>query len=119
MLYLVFGHTAEEPPLRLGPMASFRVRGAEIVDHAGRVIARHNGRRWSAGGRDYYRVDCAGPVYLNVDGTSARGPFDHFSVVNGTVYASRDLFAHYSEQDGAWRLHMSGERLGMLLVTPP
>ena len=47
MLYLVFGHTAEEPPLRVGPMPSFKVRGAEIVDHAGAVLARHNGQRWT------------------------------------------------------------------------
>jgi hypothetical protein len=35
MLYLVFGHTAEEAPLRMGPLPSFRVRGPTILDHTG------------------------------------------------------------------------------------
>src|SRR5919106_4278766 len=104
MLLLVFGHTAQEPPLRLGPMPSFKVCGAELIDHTGACVARHDGHRWTARGRQFYRVDIAGPVVVKVDGGGARGPFDHFSLVNGTAYANRDLFAHYSEDDGAWHL---------------
>jgi hypothetical protein len=122
MLYLVFGHTAEEPPLRMGPMSSFKVSGAAIVDHRGAVIARHNGQRWTAENRSFYRIDCAGPVMVSVEGigggASARGPFDHFSLFNGTAYASRDVFAHFNEQDGTWHLHKSEERSETLLVTP-
>ena len=117
MLYLVFGHTAQDPPLRLGPLPSFKVIGAEIVDHAGTVVARHNGHRWEAQGRSFYRMDCAGPVHVNRDGV-AHGPFDHFSLVNGTAYASRDLFAHYSEQERNWHLHNSDARVAALLITP-
>ena len=122
MLYLVFGHTAEEAPLRVGPLPSFRVRGPTIVDHAGAVIARHNGQRWGANERNFYRVDCAGPVVVSLDtgrpGAVPRGPFEHFSLFNGTAYASREVFAHYNEQDAAWHLHKSEERAPALLVTP-
>ena len=45
MLYLVFGLTAEEPALRVGPVAGFQLRGAEIIDDAGAVLSRHNGQR--------------------------------------------------------------------------
>jgi hypothetical protein len=122
MLYLIFGHTAKEPPLRMGPMFSFKVKGAQIVDHTGAVVARHNGHRWTAQGRPFYRVDCAGPVVVKLEGAQLsapmRGPFEHFSLFNGTAYASRDLFAHYDEQDCAWHLHKSNERCPTLLVTP-
>jgi hypothetical protein len=124
MLYLVFAHTAEEPPLRLGPVATFRVRGAAIVDHTGAVIARHNGNRWAVNERHFYRVDCAGPVVVELEVEVAharaamRGPFEHFSLFNGTAYASREVFAHYNEQDGAWHLHKSEERCPTLLVRP-
>ena len=118
MLYLVFGHTAQDPPVRLGPMPSFRVRGAEIVDHTGAALARHNGHRWQVKGRDYYRVDCAGPVVVRPEAGAARGPFEHFSLVNGTAYASRDLFAHYSESDDTWLMHHSDVRAAVLVVMP-
>lgn len=110
MLYLVFAHTAQDPTLRFGPMPSCKVRGAELLDHDGIALARHDGHRWSVKGRQFYRVDIAGPVLVKVDGGGARGPFDHFSLVNGTAYASRDLFAHYSEQDGTWHIHNSDAR---------
>jgi hypothetical protein len=117
MLYLVFGHTAQDPPLRLGPMASFELHGAQIVDAAGCVVARHNGHRWAVQGRDFYRMDCAGPLVVKLENTTC-GPFEHFSLVNGTAYASRDLFAHYSEQDGSWHLHNREAKISTLLVTP-
>jgi hypothetical protein len=45
------------------------------------------------------------------------GPFEHFSLINGTAYASREVFAHFNEQDAAWHLHKSdGERAPSLLV---
>ena len=121
MLYLVFGHTAEEPPLRVGPIPSFEVRGPEILDPAGSVVARHNGQRWMAKERSFYRVDCDGPVLLKLEGAppaGALGPFEHFSLFNGTAYASRDVFAHYDEQDRAWHLHPTDERCVALHVTP-
>jgi hypothetical protein len=122
MLYLVFGHTAEEPPLRMGPLPSFKISGASILDHRGAVVARHNGQRWMVEKRVFYRIDCTGPVVVNLDGANAgatlKGPFDHFSLFNGTAYASRDVFAHYNEQDGTWHLHKSSERYANLLVTP-
>ncbi len=118
MLLLVFGHTAQEPPLRLGPMPSLKVRGAELLDHAGRALARHDGHRWTAQGRQFYRLDIAGPVLVKVDGDAARGPFEHFSLVNGTAYASRDLFAHYSEHAASWHLHNSDAHAQVFLLTP-
>jgi hypothetical protein len=121
MLYLVFGHTAEEPPLRLGPMSSFKLSGAALLDQAGAVVARHNGQRWMVERRSFYRIDCAGPLVVKLERVQAeasqRGPFEHFSLFNGIAYASRELFAHYSEQDGSWRLHESDERCASLLVT--
>lgn len=116
MLYLVFGHTAQDPPLRLGPLPSFKVIGPEIIDHAGKVLARHNGHRWSAQGRTFYRMDCAGPVLVKREGAT-HGPYDHFSLVNGTAYASRDLFAHYDELAHSWHLHNSEACAETLLVT--
>lgn len=130
MLFLVFGHTAEEPPLRIGPLADFRIAGALIQDGAGTVIARHNGARWVAEGRVFYRMDCEGPLTVKLEGGAAGedaapgaapgaralGPFEHFSLFNGTAYASRDLFAHYHEQADAWLLHGSGERYAAILV---
>ena len=123
MLYLVFGHTAEDAPLHMGPIPSFQVRGAEIVDHAGAVLARHNGQRWTAKERSFYRVDCSGPVVVKLEGEAAHsavtcGPFEHFSLFNGTAYASREVFAHYNEQDSVWDLQDSGERSSTLLVLP-
>ena len=121
MLYLVFGHTAEEPPLRVGPMPSFKVRGAEIVDHAGQVLARHNGQRWTVKERAFYRVDCDGPVLLRLEDAppaGALGPFEHFSLFNGTAYASRDVFAHYNEHDHGWHLHQTDTRCAAIQVTP-
>jgi hypothetical protein len=122
MLYLVFGLTAEEPALRVGPVASFKVRGAEIVDDAGAVLSRHNGDRWTVKERSFYRVDCEGPVRVVLEGPrqkdSPEGPFDHFSLFNGTAYASRDVFAHYNEHDGVWHLHKTDERCLALHVTP-
>ena len=124
MLYLVFGHTAEEAPLRKGPLPSFCVRGGAIVDHTGAVIARHNGHRWTVNERHFYRIDCAGPVVVGLEieagdaGAATRGPFEHFSLFNGTAYASREVFAHYDEQDAAWHLHKSEQRSSTLLITP-
>jgi hypothetical protein len=122
MLYLVFGHTAEEPALRIGPMPEFRVRRHEIVDDAGTVLARHNGQRWTARERSFYRVDCEGPVLVQLEGARGdappRGPFEHFSLFNGTAYASRDVFAHYNEHDRAWHLHPTDEHYVALHVTP-
>jgi hypothetical protein len=122
MLYLVFGHTAEEPALRMGPMPAFKVKGDEIVDHAGAVLARHNGHRWTAHERSFYRIDCEGPVLVQLEGVPLamprRGPFEHFSLFNGTAYASREVFAHYDEQDAAWHLHKSDQRSSTLLITP-
>ena len=124
MLYLVFAHTAEEAPLRMGPLPSFRVRGPAILDHQGAVIARHNGHRWEVRERPFYRVDCTGPVVVKLEiqtgpaDAATRGPFEHFSLVNGTAYASREVFAHYSEQDAAWHLHKGEQRSSTLLITP-
>jgi hypothetical protein len=124
MLYLVFGHTAEEPALRMGPMPAFKVRGDEIVDHTGAVLARHNGHRWTVNERHFYRIDCAGPVVVGLEieaghaGTATRGPFEHFSLFNGTAYASREVFAHYDEQDAAWHLHKSDQCSSTLLIRP-
>jgi len=124
MLYLIFGHTAEEAPLRMGPLPSFRIRGPAIVDHMGATIARHNGHRWEVEERPFYRVDCSGPVVVKLEsetarpGGATRGPFEHFSLFNGTAYASREVFAHYNEQDVSWHLHKSEERSATLLVTP-
>jgi hypothetical protein len=120
MLYLVFGHTAEEPALRMGPMPAFKVRGDEIVDHAGAVLARHNGQRWTARERSFYRIDCEGPVLVQLEGAAVprRGPFEHFSLFNGTAYASRDVFAHYNEHDHGWHVHRTDERCAAILVTP-
>jgi len=114
MLYLVFGHTAEEPPLRVGPMPSFKVRGAEIIDHASTAPA------WSMNQRSFYRVDCDGPVLLRLEGAPPRGalgPFEHFSLFNGTAYASRGVFAHYNEHDDGWHLHRTDERCAAIQVT--
>lgn len=123
MLYLIFGHTAEDVPLRMGPLPSFSLRGAAIVDHMGAMIARHNGHRWEVDERPFYRVDCSGPVVVKLDGDAAHpaatcGPFEHFSLFNGTAYASREVFAHYNEQDSVWDLHKSGERSPTLLIAP-
>ena len=121
MLYLIFGHTAAEAPLRMGPLPNFRVRGPAILDHTGAVIARHTGHRWEVKGRPFYRVDCTGPVVVKLEvqtDAATRGPFEHFSLVNGTAYASREVFAHYSEQDAAWHLHTSDQRSSTLLITP-
>jgi hypothetical protein len=122
MLYLVFGHTAEEPTLRVGPMPSFKVGATEIVDHAGEVLARHNGQRWTVHERAFYRVDCEGPVLVHLEGArpgaAPLGPFEHFSLFNGTAYASRDVFAQYNEQDRVWHLHGTDEHCLALRVTP-
>jgi hypothetical protein len=117
MLSLVFGHTAQEPPLRLGPMPSLKVRGAELLDHTGRALARHDGHRWTVQGRQFYRLDIAGPVLVKVEGGAVRGPFEHFSLVNGTAYASRDPFAHYSEPAASWHLHNSDAHAQVFLLT--
>jgi hypothetical protein len=102
-----------------------RVRGPAILDHTGALIARHNGHRWEVKERRFYRVDCTGPVVVKLEvqtertDAAARGPFEHFSLVNGTAYASREVFAHYNEQDAAWHLHESDDaRSPTLLVTP-
>jgi hypothetical protein len=121
MLYLIFGHTAAETPLRMGPLPNFRVRGPAILDHTGAVIARHNGHRWEVKERPFYRVDCTGPVVVKLEvqtDAAMRGPFEHFSLVNGTAYASREVFAHYDEQEAAWHLHKSDQRSSTLLITP-
>jgi hypothetical protein len=117
MLHLVFAHTAQDTPLRLGPLPSFKVQGADIIDSAGALIARHNGHRWAVAGRDFYRMDCAGPLIIKLEGVTC-GPFEHFSLVNGTAYASRDLFAHYSEQHRVWQLHNRDTQVSTLLVMP-
>jgi hypothetical protein len=122
MLYLVFGLTAEEPALRIGPVASFKLRGGDIVDDAGTVVSRHNGHRWTVKERSFYRVDCEGPVRVGLEGArrsdGSEGPFDHFSLFNGTAYASRDVFAHYNEHDGAWHLHKTHEQCLALHISP-
>ena len=122
MLILVFGHTAEAPPLRVGPLPCFRIAGALIKDHRGETFARHNGARWVVQGRDFYRMDCEGPVTVKLEGSEAAthqlGPFVHFSLFNGTAYASRDLFAHYNEQENAWFLHDNQARCEALLIQP-
>jgi len=122
MVFLIFGHTAEEPPLRIGPLPSFRVAGALIQDHAGATVARHNGERWLVGGKPYYRMDCEGPVTVQLEGCSGGesplGPFMHFSLLNETAFASRDLFAHYREQDDSWHLHRTDASCSALVVTP-
>ena len=118
MLYLVFAHTGEAP-LRLGPMPSFKVQGALIIDHKGEIVARHNGHRWQLGERSFYRVDCEGPLRVKLDAASltTRGPFDHLSLVNGTAYASRDVFAHYHSQSDSWTLQDGEHRIVSFVVT--
>lgn len=123
MVYLVFGHTAVEPPLCIGPLPSFRVAGALILDHQGRQLAQHNGARWVVEGQPYYRMDCEGPVTVELqpaDGHGARkaGPFSHFSLFNGTAYASRDLFAHYREQEDCWYLYEGEARCASMMIQP-
>jgi hypothetical protein len=118
MLYLIFAHTAQEPPLRLGPLPSFKLRGAELIDPAGATIARHDGHRWAVDGRQFYRVDIAGPVVVKPEVGGTHGPFEHFSLVNRSAYASRELFAHYSEKDGTWNVHYSDAQAQVFLVMP-
>jgi hypothetical protein len=67
-------------------MPSFKIRGAEIIDHAGAPPA------------------------------GALGPFEHFSLFNGTAYASRDVFAHYNEHDHGWHLQRTDERCAAIQV---
>ena len=50
MLHLVFGHTAEEAPLRTGQMSSFKVVGPDIIRDGGALLARHNGHHWMVQG---------------------------------------------------------------------
>ena len=122
MVFLVFGHTAETPPVRIGPLPSFRIAGALIEDHRGQALAKHNGARWVVDGRDFYRMDCEGPVLIKLEGPEAAthqlGPFAHFSLFNGTAYASRDVFAHYNEQENAWLLHDNEARCEAFLIEP-
>jgi hypothetical protein len=121
MLTLVFAHTVEEPPLHFGPLPWFRIEGALIKDHEGAPLARHNGDRWVVEGKIFYRMDCEGPVTVQPEGCGAvsprLGPFFHFSLFNGIAYASRDLFAHYREQDNAWHLHKTEDRCAVLVVS--
>ena len=122
MVFLVFGHTAEAPPVRIGPLPSFRIAGAVIRDHRGEPLAKHNGARWVVGGRDFYRMDCEGPVVVKLEGTEAAthqlGPFAHFSLFNGTAYASRDVFAHYNDHEDAWFRHDNEARCEALFIQP-
>jgi hypothetical protein len=60
-------------------------------------------------------------VLLKLEGAppaDALGPFEHFSLFNGTAYASRDVFAHYDEHDHGWHLHRTDERCAAIQVTP-
>ena len=84
------------------------------------MLARHNGQRWTVSERSFYRVDCDGPVLLRLEGAPPRGalgPFEHFSLFNGTAYASRGVFAHYNEHDDGWHLHRTDERCAAIQVT--
>ena len=108
MIHLVFAQTAGADPLKVGPFPAFRVEGELLRQSSGSpTIARHSNHLWEVEGRQFFRLDCPGPLnvqFENASGETSRsfGPFQHFSMADGIAYVDRNFFASLAETTGHW-----------------
>lgn len=89
----------------------------------GRLIASHIGHAWVLGGEEYLRLDCEGRVkVLFADAQGApraeHGPYDHFSSVNGIIFADHLVLAHLDTKSDRWYVVGDGSEWPALLVEP-
>ena len=111
MLKLVLAEVGPGPTLALGPVPEVRIDGETMRDaRSGAVLAKHQRHKWSAQGREFFRVDCACPVTLRFEnryGESSRphGPFLHFSCADGIAYGDGEICANLDLESGRWYCH--------------
>ena len=114
MLKLVLAEAGPGPTLELGPVPEVRIDGETMRDSRGAVLAQHQRHKWSAQGREFFRVDCACPVTLRfenqyAESSGAYGPFFHFSCADGIAYGDGEICANLDLETKRWYNHKDQE----------
>jgi hypothetical protein len=122
MLSLIFTPRATaEIPVTVGPVRGVRIEGNTLRDaDSGAVLAECDDQHWVFAGKAFYRADCAGPVSVHVEGCEATrkrfGPFQHFSLSDGTAYVDRAIFARLNASNDWYVERVNTECPGLLLL---
>ena len=108
MLKLVLAEAGPSPTLELPPLPEVCLDGES--SRGGQVLARHHRHKWSAQGREFFRIDCACPVTLHFENeyneaSTAYGPFFHFSCADGIAYGDGAICANIDLETGRWYNH--------------
>jgi hypothetical protein len=123
VLILVFTpRESADIPRRVGPVGGVRIEGNTMRDaDSGAVIAECEDRHWVFDGQKFYRADCAGPVTLRLERSEASsehvGPFNHFSLSDGTAYVDRAVFAQLNSSN-KWYVARLDTQCATLLLQP-
>jgi len=111
-----------EIPHTVGPVSAAKLVGNSIRDaDSGALLAECKDGHWVFDGKRFYRVDCAGPLAVNIQECDAAqkdfGPFEHFSLSDGLVFVDRALFAQLNS-DEKWYVEQAKVACPTLLLLP-
>jgi hypothetical protein len=92
----------------LGPAPWFRISGNRIRQGpSGQIVAEFRNHQWQVGGRAYSRLNAKDSTCVRFEDasgvpTEAFGPFNDFSVIDGTIHLRNELFAKFVEETQLW-----------------
>ena len=105
-----------------GPFQRFCLQGETLRPELNAPpIAVHEGHHWLVDGKQYTRIDCDGPIVIElsrVDGkrVSRHGPYKTFSAQDGVTFADHGMFAFADRSMGDWYCHADGLHWQLMLI---
>jgi hypothetical protein len=124
-LTLRFRQSLGNEEAQKGPFDAFRLeREAIRAAPSEETVAQHRDHNWHVDGRNYFRLDCEGPVEARLEHPSGEasmryGPFAHFSSADGVAYADHRVFANFDEARNAWYCYSDGRYWPIIELSLP
>jgi len=109
MVRLHFESVIPEHAVTLGPAAYFRISGHLIRrGPENEIVGHYRNHFWEIQGNLFSRCDCRCSASIHFEDTfggtsNLFGPFDHFFISDGTIYADHKLFARYVDEMSCWQ----------------
>ena len=124
MLTLVFAEPRPGPVVTRGPFPEVRADAICLrAGNGGEVIARHENHCWRIGAREFFRIDCEGPVRVYFEDPGGQhsevlGPFFHFSSADGLAYGDGEICGRVDVDAGTWFSHREQAHWKEMVVVP-
>ena len=123
MVNLVFSYVhPSRSPKTLGPFRTIRLSfdGMRGDGDTGLAASYHK-HQWGVEGLDYFRLDCTSRVAIHferqMERSSAYGPFERFSAVNGLAYGDDRVITFLDFKNNEWLYYDTGYHWPVMAVT--